>query len=447
LAAPGIAWQFPAIAGDKPHRSENHHREFAMFGLIAKLFGSKTKSSSKPASTPKRAPALGVESLEDRTMPSTFTLSNGVLAVNIDENNAALKVTQSNGVVAIQGAPHGWYASAVHKIYVQGGPGTCSINLSGVQSIPAEIHGGSGNNYIYGTHTADLIYGGNGLNIMFGDGGNDEIHGRGSDNRLIAGPGYTKLYADGGLNFMDGAENRGGHAQYFAHSGARVYVAEAFTPGNVYSPTHIKQGSGCYTCNFLAVLEGMARSGVNFGSYIHYVGVNQYGQGLYNVSMYNGQQWISVRVVFSGETSTADNQPTVNQASWGIIMERAWLQFHGNRGGSNYEVMRALGRNPSEYTAGMFNSTAYFNQISYALSHGGVVAGGTKSAVSLNFLETTHAYAILGTGYNAAGVPCVKLRNPWGFNLVNDNPYQQYDAEVWITWYDFVRNFDELTIG
>lgn len=416
-----------------------------MFGFITKLFGSKAKA--KPASTPKRTQTLGVESLEDRSMPSSFSLSNGVLAVNIDENNASLKVTQSNGVVAIQGAPHGWYASAVQRIDVQGGPGTCTIDLSGVKSIPAVVRGGNGGNYIYGTQTNDVIVGGSGWNIMFGNGGSDVMRGTGTENRMIGGTGANKLYAERGLNFMDGGENIGGQTQYFSSSGTRVYAAQSYTPGNIYSPTHIKQGPQCYHCSYLAVLEGMARSGVNFAKYIQYTGVNQYGQGIYNVSMFNGQQWIKVPVVFSGNTNAADNQPTANLASWGIIMERAWTRFHGSGGSSEYAAMRALGRNPTYYAGGTFNSMAYFNGIATALSQGKVVTAGTKPAVYRNDLETRHAYAILGTGYNTAGVACVKLRNPWGFNLVNNNPYQQYHAEMWITWSDFVNNFASLTIG
>jgi Ca2+-binding RTX toxin-like protein len=410
-----------------------------MFSFLSNLFTSKT---TQPAT--KKSISLGVETLEDRMVPSTYTLNQGVLTINITEPNRAIHMEQSNGVVWVQGNSFGWYTSAVQKIVVWGGPTNCTIDLSGVQSIAAEIHGGNGNNLIYGSRASDVIFGGTGSNTIFGEGSSEILYGTGSYNRLIAGPGFSKLYAETGLNFMDGGETRGGHAQYFTSNGTLDYVAEAFAPGNVYSPEHIRQGYTCNTCNFLAVLEGMAQSGVKFDSYIHFAGLNQSGQGLYDVYLSNGSRWFTERVVFDGQTSWTDNLPTVNQASWAIIMERAWQQYHGNVGGSEYAALVALGRSPTVYNS--FASLNYFNLISQRLSQGYTVVAGTNTAVTLNDLVTTHGYAILATGYNTNGVPCVLLRNPWGFNQITGQP-QHYNADMWITWNDFVQNFVGLTIG
>lgn len=49
---------------------------------------------------------------------------------------------------------------------------------------------------------------------------------------------------------------------------------------------------------------------------------------------------------------------------------------------------------------------------------------------------------VAAVGYSN-GTAAVKLSNPWGFNAVNG---QRSGAEIVITWNDFVRNFQEVTI-
>lgn len=79
----------------------------------------------------------------------------------------------------------------------------CSANLYRVV-----IHGGGGDDTIYGSAYDDEIYGDEGCDVMYGGAGDDTFYGRdGSIDRMIGGSGFDTAYADDrdqcGVEFVD----------------------------------------------------------------------------------------------------------------------------------------------------------------------------------------------------------------------------------------------------
>jgi serralysin len=102
---------------------------------------------------------------------------------------------------------------------VQGGGGGDGYGMPDQDTI----HGGAGNDLIYGAGAsgnnprdgADLLYGDDGNDKIRGDFGNDKIYGGNGDDGLDAGPGNDQLYGDAGhdvLSGRDGADRLSGGA-------------------------------------------------------------------------------------------------------------------------------------------------------------------------------------------------------------------------------------------
>lgn len=89
---------------------------------------------------------------------------------------------------------------------IEGGDGNdlidCSANASGVT-----VHGGNGDDTIYGSAYADEIYGDAGTNLLIGNAGDDVFNSRdGSGDSIIGGDGSDMLYANGLESGVSGVE-------------------------------------------------------------------------------------------------------------------------------------------------------------------------------------------------------------------------------------------------
>ena len=189
----------------------------------------------------------------------------------------------------------------------------------------------------------------------------------------------------------------------------------------------------------------MARSGVNMNAYITYRGYNDNGVGQYDVSLWNGRQWVAVRVQFDGRTDETDVRPTADYASWAIIMNRAWERFHGNTGASPADCLYALGRNSSTIFQNQM-TTATFDAIQSYLAAGRVVAAGTVGSPSASNLVDNHAYTVVQVGW-INGVRYVQLRNPWGVDGARSSDANSRDGLVWITWNQFVAKMSAVIVS
>lgn len=184
-----------------------------------------------------------LETLEDRRMMSatplgTATLDQGVLTVNGDAKqptNMVLNFTRDGSRIQVRAGQtlKSFQASQVQKLVVNAGSGADYIYIDPRISIPADVHGGDGNDVIKtgaGDDTIDagagndlvhakrgnnVVYGGAGNDTLLGDLNNDEIHGGAGNDFAVGAAGADSLYGDAGndsLHGGSGADDIGGGA-------------------------------------------------------------------------------------------------------------------------------------------------------------------------------------------------------------------------------------------
>jgi len=369
---------------------------------------------------------LTLETLEERRVPATISKpdANGTIFVTGNNTSETIKMSQD-----------------ASKIYVNGK----SMSSSGVTGVVFDMKGGNDTIDARGLKVPTIMYGGSGHDIMFGGSSTDRMYGDGDNDRLFGGGGYDYLTGGSGRDFLDDG-NRNGHEWYADESGdgAFDFVADVVTPAGGAKPFHVNQGSGSYTCAFLAALGTAAQSGVNINDYISYAGHDNRGFGLYDVKLFNGQQWKSYRIEFVGHTYTQDAQPTVDYASWTILMNRAWIAMHGNSGAGADEGLKALGFKTQKYS---LQSDNEFATIANHVAAGGMAVAVTKSSVGTNTLSKSHAYQVVQAGY-VNGVAMVQVRNPWGIDISHTHTFDGVnDGYFWLTWATFKANMTSVALG
>jgi Ca2+-binding RTX toxin-like protein len=203
----------------------------AMFGDSAEARRRRTPSPEVPYP---RGVVAGVELLESRrllTVSITQDTNANVLNISGDSNVNILQIYQVNDsvdeiwVVVDFGSPQGpWYVNAdltLVKVYAEGGDdyvelGTNTyVPLSSdpdemAVSVPAELHGGYGDDQLSGTDQADDIFGDYGADDLWGAAGNDDMYGGygddtdTSDDNLDGDAGDDTLWAEGGNDVLWG---------------------------------------------------------------------------------------------------------------------------------------------------------------------------------------------------------------------------------------------------
>ena len=141
----------------------------------------------------KKTIAPRLETLNDRTLPSTASLTGGVLTITGTNLNDVIVVKTVNNTISIVGTPITVGATTktsvpkgdVTSIVVNSLAGNDNVNLAAV-TVPATIDGGAGNDKLTGGQAADSILGGIGNDIIFGVAGNDTIDG-GDGNDVLTG--------------------------------------------------------------------------------------------------------------------------------------------------------------------------------------------------------------------------------------------------------------------
>jgi len=174
-------------------------RELELMDFINRLF---KKCASKKE---KSQINLRLETLEDRTVPTSVTLNTGMLMVvgtNAPDRIAITLDQSSNQIVVLNGNQEaGRFASTdVTSIYLYGGNGNDSLQVASQIMQPAFIDGGLGNDRIFGGGGSSMIMGGDGANRLAGGTGNDSIIGQGMYDILGSASGVDTLTGGPGVN-------------------------------------------------------------------------------------------------------------------------------------------------------------------------------------------------------------------------------------------------------
>ena len=149
-------------------------------------------AKSNNRSTASKLRAATFETLEDRRLMSSVSLSNGVLNIigNTSGNNnlSATLVNSGKSIYANAGSGHTLTValSSVQKIVVDGGSGNDTLTVDSNIHLPATISGGAGN---------DVVWGGGGKNDIAEGNGNDWINDRGFDTYVQAGNGNDTIFS------------------------------------------------------------------------------------------------------------------------------------------------------------------------------------------------------------------------------------------------------------
>ena len=150
------------------------------------------------------------------------------------------------------------------------------------------------------------------------------------------------------------------------------------------------------------------------------------------------------RVTFDGTLTDTDTHAAAEGESWTIIMQRAWIQYHGNGGRTwPHEAIFALSGRQSDARYSIQDSD--FARLGTALSQGKVVVTATNNS-PVGSLVGAHAYAVVqtwGSGSNA----WVQVRNPWGSDGGSTSDSNPNDGLVWVRWSDFRASMDYLAVA
>jgi uncharacterized protein YkwD len=140
---------------------------------------------------------LGLEILEDRSVPTTATLAqDGVLTFIGTTGADNIQVTQSHGVISASGVSQTFAAASVGVIVIDGDEGNDTITVDASIHVPTWIYGGGGNDFIQGGGGANHIYGGAGDDTIIGGSSSDVIFGGSGANSISAPPGASVTAGD-----------------------------------------------------------------------------------------------------------------------------------------------------------------------------------------------------------------------------------------------------------
>lgn len=378
------------------------------------------------------------DTLEDRSVPATASLRNGVLSVLGSNIAETIRVTQVNDTITVEGVGR-FSARTVKSITVDARAGDDYIDLRTLR-IGATVYAGAGNDRVVGTLAADSIFGGLGNDRVFALSGNDVIYGEAGNDVLLGQDGYDYLLGGDGVDFLDDG-NR--FAQEYADGGAGLdFNADVVAING--TTLHDVHQQGAPTCSFLSTLSGLARLGTDFTKWVRYAGYLD-GNPQYDVAFWKSGGWTWTRVAFDGTLNWTDTKPAVEGESWVVLMQRAWIRFHGNNGAAWPEqaYFALTGRTAAvqHYVA-----DADFQRIANALRSNRLVITATVSNPSARTLVGDHAYTVVDTWGSGSNL-WVRVRNPWGVDGGREAYADPNDGLIWVRWSDFKTNMRYLAIG
>ena len=120
-----------------------------------------------------------------------------------DSTGASIIVSGSQGNLVVSGyGTSQTFTGNYAKILVVGGAAADTFDMSGVNGVSVEVHGGGGNDVIKGGTGSDLLDAGDGdaVAIDAGQGGNDVIRGGAGANTITTGASSSTIYAGSGTH-------------------------------------------------------------------------------------------------------------------------------------------------------------------------------------------------------------------------------------------------------
>jgi len=151
--------------------------------------------------------------------PNTATLSGATLSVTGTGGGDVILIEPRPGFpaqirVKANGKSLGAFnKSDVGRIFASGLGGHDTIIVNASLNIPAELHGNTGNDQLFGSHASDRLFGEAGNDFLFslggsdvldGGTGSDRLEGGGGSDLLLGGGANDKLFGQGGRDVLIG---------------------------------------------------------------------------------------------------------------------------------------------------------------------------------------------------------------------------------------------------
>jgi len=387
---------------------------------------------------------LHLRALEARANPSVGVsatlLATGVLRITGTTAADEITVRQQDGTLWIDGTDilrggvpyEAVYSDTVRRIDINGQAGNDVIFLGaggqqvGIRSL---VNAGPGDDWVYGGSANDTVNGGLGNDLIFGAGGSDSLYGQAGDDFLDDGDRDRNEVVAGGLG-------RDWNADVVAVNGTR--------------PADVRQRQSP-TCSFLASAGALAGRGYDFREWISYDGPNEAGMPVYSVAFWKGTDWSWQSVEFDGTLYATDTSPAAEGESWAVLMNRAWVAFHGGDGTAYpHEAILALTGSEANYTEywDTVMGDGELAVIQQTLSQGGIVIAGTgpNEYLATDVLVPDHAYSVQRVLF-WGGEYWLELRNPMGIDGGALTTGNRLDGIVYVTWDEFVQSTVYLAVA
>jgi hypothetical protein len=403
-----------------------------MLNWFWKLFGFSGNTSSAIKQQTAKTPRL--ENLESREVPTTASLSGGLLTIYGTNSADAIAINTVRNQITVSGVRQTFSASSVSRVVVYARGGNDFVTLMGL-NIPATVFGEGGR---------DVILGGNAGDWLDGGSDNDVIHGFGGNDTLIGGSGNDYLNGGSGVDSFWGGTGHDAFADDFNPTRWAV---------NGITRSDVQQGTGG-TCSVLALLAGAADENA-LNSRITYLGNHNYRVSLYEQGP-DGPRLTTQTVFFDGTWYDHDAQPTRSRTQgvpdggnagdfWTTIFQRAMLQQRGvnwrsasaveSRGWSLQDMHFTIFGNAAQ--AQVPSSPEILRSFVQA---GQIVTAATQPSGTTHGIVPNHAYTILDV-VQIAGQWKVKLYNPWGRDGTYGRINGSDDGVVDVAWSTFRANF------
>jgi Ca2+-binding RTX toxin-like protein len=154
------------------------------------FFSSREDVESPSANAPQLRVVLCPEGIADLSETGVLTVRGTDAKDNIELKRVGSQIT-----ITRDGEFEEYRAVDVKKVVVLGGSGNDNIKLN---TVPAEVFGGDGNDLILGSNGRDILRGESGHDTMVAGEGDDYVEGNAGNDSILGGAGHDHIYAGSG---------------------------------------------------------------------------------------------------------------------------------------------------------------------------------------------------------------------------------------------------------
>lgn len=184
---------------------------------LVNLFVDHERRQRRPRQSRDAGRSLGLESLEERTVPTVTALVQGAqlvvtgdafdnsITISRDEAGTIL-VNDNDGLVLIVGGTPTVANTGTILVFSRAGNDTISLDETNGPLVRARLLGGEGDDVITGGSRGDQLFGEQGDDTLLGMGGQDILDGSDGDDFEDGGAGDDRLTGGEGNDFLTGGD-------------------------------------------------------------------------------------------------------------------------------------------------------------------------------------------------------------------------------------------------